>query len=88
MAETERKVVATITPAAVEHVPAAHQLEETWAELVIVKARLAECMNELKIVQRDMDEHHDYVKRAVKRIDATAGRLQRERAQMPTRVRG
>lgn len=87
MAETSSKIVATIVPPAAELVVSRAQLEELVSELVIVKGRLAEVMNDLRQMERAQEECESYVRRAVKRIDATAGRLAKERAQLP-RVRG
>lgn len=87
MAAEERKVVATITPATTEPAPTVGQLQETWSELVIVKARLAEALNDVRILERRVDESERYVQRTVKRIDAVAGRLQRALAGQP-RIRG
>lgn len=87
MAEERAKVIATIQPPGADTVAGRDQLADLWAELVAVKAKLAEVINALNSSERARDELERYVRRAVKRIDTTAGRLSRERAALP-RIRG
>lgn len=73
----DARVVATIAPAEDPQKAAVAGLVDVWAELVTVKARLADAMNEVRAVNRENAELRAYVHRAVKRIDGMASKMQK-----------
>lgn len=49
--------------------------ESTWRELVVVKARCAELMNEVAVLRRAFEDLKTDTRRHIKRVDAIASRL-------------
>jgi hypothetical protein len=65
----------TIVPPESEERRARAGYEELWRDLVAVKARCAEAINEVAVLRRAFEDLKTDTRRHIKRVDAIASRL-------------